>query len=206
MSFEDSKMIEIDENQSITLKEYSEMTETEERAIEESSPSSLPASRVPRGYFYKDSYRAPEMERGSYIRYLHEEAVSSRYQDFSSLAAKSFIHQDRSLTIDFYFNDFKRVLQIFKTYYGEGQLVVINGFRSPHEIGEAPHSTGIAIDIHAEDRAHARRIMNAAYLAGIPTIIPNGEFYRGEGYVHLDIAPTADYAYDGGTYKGPWSK
>ena len=126
MSFEDNKIIEIYENQSITLKENRQMTGTEEGATKESSSTSLRVSRVPRGYFYKDSYRAPEMERGSYIRYLHEEAVSSRYQDFSSLAAKSFIHQDRSLTIDFYFNDFKRVLQIFNTYYGEGQLVVIN--------------------------------------------------------------------------------
>lgn len=206
MSFEDNKIIEIDENQSISLKEYREMTGTEEGLTQEISRGSQRTIQVSRGFFYKDSYRVPDMDRGHYIRDLHEEAVSSRYQDFSPLGTESFIHRDRSLTIDFYFNDFKRVLQIFKTYYGEGQLVVINGFRSPHEIGEAPHSTGIAIDIHAEDRPHARRIMNAAYLAGIPTIIPNGEFYRGEGYVHLDIAPTADYAYDGGTYKGPWSK
>ena len=206
MSFEDNKIIEIDENQSISLKEYREMTGIEESLTQEISRDSQRTIQVSRGFFYKDSYRVPDMDRGHYIRDLHEEAVSSRYQDFSPLGTESFIHRDRSLTIDFYFNDFKRVLQIFKTYYGEGQLVVINGFRSPHEIGEAPHSTGIAIDIHAEDRPHARRIMNAAYLAGIPTIIPNGEFYRGEGYVHLDIAPTADYAYDGGTYKGPWSK
>lgn len=206
MSFEDSKIIEIDENQSVTLKEYREMTETEKSVTEEIGRGSQGIIQVSRGFFYKDSYRAPDMERSHYIRDLHEEAVSSRYQDFSPLGSENFIHRDRSLTIDFYFNDFKRVLQIFKNYYGEGQLIVVNGFRSPHEIGEAPHSTGIAIDIHAEDRAHTRRIMNAAYLAGIPTIIPNGEFYRGEGYVHLDIAPTADYAYDGGTYKGPWSK
>ena len=206
MSFEDNKIIEIDENQSITLKEYREMTETENSATEQVGRGSQGIIQVPRGFFYKDSYRAPDMDRGHYIRDLHEEAVSTRYRDFSSLDNPYFKHLDRSLSIDFYFNELKKVLQIFKTYYGEGQLFIINGFRSPHEIGQAPHSVGIAVDIYAEDRAHARRIMNAAYLAGIPTIIPNGEFYRGEGYVHLDIAPTADYAYDGGTYKGPWSK
>ena len=35
MSFEDNKIIEIDENQTLTLKEYREMTGTEEGAIKE---------------------------------------------------------------------------------------------------------------------------------------------------------------------------
>lgn len=160
---------------------------------------------IPKGTLYKDSYLAPDVPRDSYLRDLHREATRTSYLNYSKLQMSDFVHIDRALSIDFYLNDMLEILKIFKRYYGKGTLYIINGFRSPHEVGVTPHSVGVALDIEAKDRAEARKIMNAAYLAGIPTIIPNGEFFRGEGYVHLDIAPKANYVYDGGKFDGPWS-
>lgn len=168
--------------------------------------TSKPIIKAPRGRFFRDNYVVPDYNRDDYISYLNDEFTANRYANCSPLDSSEFMHSDRSLSIDFYYEDFKRVIRIFKAYYGAGNLVVINGFRSPHEIGVGPHSTGIAIDIHVEDKIQAKKVMDAAFMAGISTIIPNGEYHLGEGYVHLDIAPRADYAYDGGTYKGPWSK
>lgn len=205
MSYSDDTIVDVD-GQDYTLKEYRKLIGESPSEERERSKHARDNSYVSRGYFYQDSYRPPEMDRATYLKLLHDESLSTNYKDFSELSDVDFKHLDRSLSIDFYFNDFRQVLQIFKDYYGEGTLIVTNGFRSPHELGISPHSTGIAMDIHAVDEVQSKRIMNAAFLAGIPTIIPNGEFHRGEGYVHLDIAPTADYAYDGGTYGGPWTK
>lgn len=160
---------------------------------------------APRGSFYKDRYVAPKVDRMEYIDLLDKEGKKTKYAGFSPLDSPDFIHINRTYSIDFYLFDMKRILSIFKNYYGEGKLYVINGFRSPYDIGVNPHSVGIAIDIESENMEQARRIMNAAYMAGIPTIIPNGEFNKGEGYVHLDIAPAPNYIYDAGRYTGPWS-
>lgn len=160
---------------------------------------------APRGKFYRTSYVAPDVDRDSYILALHQEAVASHYSYYAALNSDRIKHIDRNDSLDFYTTEMRRVIPLFLDYYGKGKLFVINGFRSPGEIGIYPHSVGIAMDIAAQDKEQADRIMNAAYMAGIPTIIPGGRFESKEGYVHLDIAPKASYIYDAGYYEGPWS-
>lgn len=160
---------------------------------------------APRGQFYQTSYVVPKVERDAYIRALNEEAVSSDYLFYQPFKNDRIKHINRNDSIDFYTVEMRRVLPLFLNYYGEGDLFVINGFRSPGTIGIHPHSVGIAVDIKVSGKEQADRVMNAAFMAGIPTIIPGGDFDTNEGYVHLDIAPKALYTYEAGLYNGPWN-
>lgn len=160
---------------------------------------------APRGKFYPTSYVAPRVGRDGYIQALHQEAITSDYLFYEPLNNARIKHLNRNDSIEFYTIEMRRVLPMFLTYYGKGELFAINAFRSPGKIGIHPHSVGIAIDLKADSKEHADRIMNAAFMAGIPTIIPGGNFETNEGYVHLDIGPKASYTYEAGYYDGPWT-
>lgn len=165
----------------------------------------VPVIYAPRGKFYPTSYVPPRVERNSYIQSLQDEATTTKYSHYQPLNSERITHINRLDSMDFYTEEMRRVIPMFLTYYGKGRLYAINGFRSPGIIGVHPHSVGIAIDLVADNKEHADRIMNAAFMAGIPTIIPGGNFDTGEGYVHLDIAPKASYTYEAGYYNGPWT-
>lgn len=158
-----------------------------------------------RGRFYIDSYVHPDVPRDLYIRDMHSEITRTRYKDFKELNGHSIRHSDQTGSLNFYFKDLIDALIIMKRYYGPDNLYIINGFRHPEEVGINPHGVGIAVDIHVKNWEQARRVMNAAHIAGIPTIIPSGEIEKGLGHIHLDIAPPANYIYDAGAYTGPWS-
>lgn len=169
--------------------------------------TNLPAQKIvaPRGKFYQDKYVPPAIGRKDYIHALQEEAVSTNYERYAPLSSRRMSHVDRNNSLNFYTEEMRRVVPILLHYYGKGELVVINGFRSHWDIGIQAHSVGIALDIQAT-AGQATRIMNAAYLAGIPTILPGGDFAAGEGYVHLDLAEKPTYTYEAGYYEGPWSR
>lgn len=174
----------------------------EEKPPQEESPTIVYA---PRGKFYVDKYLAPDINRDAFIRALHEEAVATDYELYQPLNNPRLVHLKRHHSIDFYTPEFGRVMAIFLRYYGKGTLFVVTGFRSHGEIGTQPHSVGIAIDLKVESEEQRIRVMNAAYMSGIPTIIPGGEINKGEGFVHLDLAEKAPYIYDEGYYEGPWT-
>lgn len=195
----DEDLISEGEHASIWEPQYIVEPEAIQDEIEES------VVYAPRGKFYPTSYLPPRVERDSYIQALHEEALITKYSHYKSLNNDRITHINRLDSIDFYTEEMRRIIPMFLTYYGKGQLFAINSFRSPGAIGVHPHSVGIAIDLVAENREHADRIMNAAFMTGIPTIIPGGNFDTNEGYVHLDIAPKAKYIYEAGYYDGPWT-
>lgn len=169
------------------------------------SPTVQTATYAPRGKFYQDKYIPPEVGRKGYLNALQDEAVTTNYRQYAPLTSRRITHVDRNGSLNFYTEEMRRAVPIFLHYYGKGELVVINGFRSHWEIGIQAHSVGIAMDIQATTE-QATRIMNAAYMAGIPTILPGGDFLAGEGYVHLDLAEKPPYTYEAGYYEGPWSK
>lgn len=157
------------------------------------------------GKFQKDKYISNNsIDRNSYINQVHQLATDNNYRFFVELKTPYIKHVDRQFTANFYFRDWPRVMRNIKKFYGDGDFVIVNGFRSPFELGVNPHSTGLAIDILVKDKSEADRLMNAAYLTGVPTIIPVGEIEKGQGHIHLDLAPAPKYSYDSGTYTGPW--
>lgn len=162
--------------------------------------------RTRRGYFSENRYHAPqELSRSEYLQSLYEEGFAFEWDGYRSYSGGQLVHLERSETLNFYHPDFLQALSCFLHYYGKGELQVLSGFRSPHLFKANPHAVGIALDLEAKDSLQAYRIMNAAYMAGIPTIIPGGEFAKNEGFVHLDLAPAATHNYGAGTYEGPWS-
>lgn len=148
--------------------------------------------------------RNEDIDRDTLIREIRKNSEETSYSLFVKLNLPYVIHLDRQFTINYYFRDWERVMPLLKEYYGEGTFYIVNGFRSPYELGDTVHSAGLAIDILVENEEHADRVMNAAYLAGIPTIIPAGDISAGQGHVHLDLAEKASYVYNAGTYTGPW--
>lgn len=157
------------------------------------------------GKFIKDKYIPNNsMTRDVYIGEVNRLAQEKEYSFFVSLDAPYIKHIDRQFTVNFYFKDWLRVIKNIKSFYGPGTFTIVNGFRSPFELGLNPHSTGLALDVLVKDREEADRLMNAAYLSGVPTIIPVGKIDEGQGHIHLDLAPAPRYAYDAGTYTGPW--
>lgn len=162
--------------------------------------------KAPKGYFNLNKYHPPKnIGRKEYLFALFEEMSASDWPGYGAYKSMRVVHRDRIDSLNFYHPDLLRALENFFTYYGDGTLYVVNGFRSPLELGAEVHGLGIAIDIEAKNNADSYRIMNAAYMAGFPTIIPGGDFLRGEGYIHLDLAPTAQHNYGAGNYDGPWS-
>lgn len=165
-----------------------------------------PAAKAPKGYFSLNKYHLPKnIGREEYLRVLLEDMQASDWPHYGPYTSPRVVHRERIDSLNFYHPDLLRILENFFSYYGDSTLYVVNGFRSPQELGATPHSLGIAIDIEATSNAESYRIMNAAYMAGFPTIIPGGDFLRGEGYIHLDLAPTAEHNYGAGNYDGPWS-
>ena len=159
------------------------------------------------GKFYKDKYLPNrELTRDDLIRQVDRLAKKHTYSFFSKIRQPYIVHLDRQFTTNFYFRDWIRIMPILKNYYGEGTFYIVNGFRSPFELGSTVHSSGLAMDILVKDREDAERLMSAAYMTGIPTIIPAGNIAAGQGHVHLDLAPKPNYAYDAGTYHGPWGR
>ena len=157
------------------------------------------------GSFIRDKYIPNNsLDRDNFIGEVHRTAEKNDYNFFVELTEDYIKHLDRQFTINFYFRDWPRVMQSIKSFYGPGVFYIVNGFRSPYELGISPHSTGLAIDILVENQEKADRLMNAAYMAGVPTIIPAGNIADGQGHVHLDLAPTPNYVYNSGTYTGPW--
>lgn len=157
------------------------------------------------GRFYKNKYFPNDAgNRDSYIRAVNRLAIQEDYSFFYELDFPFVKHLDRQFTTNFYFRDWQRVMSILKDYYGNGNFHIVNGFRSPFELGVTVHSTGLALDILVNDQEHADRVMGAAYMTGIPTIIPVGEINHGQGHVHLDLAPNAKFSYNAGNYYGPW--
>jgi len=162
--------------------------------------------RAPKGYFTINKYYPPKnIERKDYLNALFEEMYGENWIEYGPCKSKRVVHRERIDSLNFYHPDLLRALENLFVYYGDGTLYIVNGFRSPLELGAEAHSLGIAIDIEAKNNAESYRIMNAAYMAGFPTIIPGGDFPNGQGYIHLDLAPKAAYNYGMGVYDGPWS-
>lgn len=160
---------------------------------------------MPRGKVVFHRYVPPEGKRESYFKGRIIEAIQTDFKEYQSFDSAQLHHLFRIETLNFYPKDMRLVLQAFLQYYGAGDLFVIQGFRSPHLHGLSVHSAGLAIDIEARDHQHARKICNAGFRAGIPNIVLGGDFSKGEGYVHLDIAPKETFFYNAGAYLGPWS-
>lgn len=159
------------------------------------------------GTFYGSEYTPGEFDsRESFISKVNLIAKKKNYSFMKKLNFDYLIHLDRQYTTNLYFRDWERIMPILKSFYGKGNLYVVNGFRSPFELGVNVHSTGLAMDILVDNKEQAERLMNAAYMVGIPTIIPAGDIRRGQGHVHLDLAPKPDHVYDAGTYTGPWGR
>lgn len=159
------------------------------------------------GKFYQDKYIPKEdIGRTTLINEIRKNAEETNYSLFVKINQPYVVHLDRQFTINLYFRDWRRVMPILKKYYGEGTFYVVNGFRSPYELGDNVHSAGLAMDILVKDQEDADRLMNAAYMAGIPTIIPAGDIEKGQGHVHLDLARKAGFTYNAGTYIGPWGE
>lgn len=157
------------------------------------------------GTFYRDTYIPNDgITREALIDQVRKNAEESNYSLFIKLKESYVVHLDRQFTINLYFRDWERVMPLLKKHYGDGTFYIVNGFRSPYELGDTVHSAGLAIDILVKDQEDADRLMNAAYLTGIPTIIPAGDIEAGQGHIHLDLARKADFTYNAGTYIGPW--
>lgn len=157
------------------------------------------------GKFYRDSYIPnQEITRDMLVNDLHNYSRKNKYPHFVSLEQPYIKHLDRQFTTNFYFKDWQRIIPTLKEYYGEGIFYIVSGFRSPFELGVNVHSTGLAMDILVKDEVDADRLMNAAYMTGIPTIIPAGDIKKGQGHIHLDLAPPPNHVYDAGIYSGPW--
>lgn len=162
--------------------------------------------RVPKGSFTLKKYRPPaNIEREEYLQTLHTEMITTDWPEYGPLTSSRIVHRERTDSLNFYHPDIRRIMELFLTYYGNGMLYIVNGFRSPRLYPTQVHSLGLALDIEAPDEASAYRIMNAAYAAGFPTIIPGGDFPNRQGHIHLDLAPKAVYNYGMGVYDGPWS-
>lgn len=162
--------------------------------------------KAPKGSFTLKKYRVPaNIEREEYLQALHAEMNGSGWPQYGPLISSRVRHRERTDSLNFYHPDLRRTMELFFSYYGDGVLYVVNGFRSPQLYPAQVHSLGLALDIEASDEASAYRIMNAAYAAGFPTIIPGGDFPNGQGHIHLDLAPKAAYNYGMGVYDGPWS-
>ena len=179
----------------------------QEQKKKEAAPT--PASEnllLPKPWFSSSKYHAPEgVGREEYLALFFRAMRKLNWSEHFAYANPSLIHRNRIDSIDFYHKDMHRALDLFLRYYGTGRLYVSNGFRSPASMGASVHSVGLALDIEAPTDAAAYRIMNAAYLAGFPTIVPGGDGESGERYIHLDIAPNDGHHYGVGVYSGPWS-
>lgn len=157
------------------------------------------------GKFHNNQYLPNNtMGRTTYINEVRKNAEKTNYSLFVKIDEPYLFHLDRQFTINYYFKDWERIIPIMKEFYGEGNFYVVNGFRSPYELGDTIHSSGLAMDILVKNEEDAERLMNAAYMAGIPTIIPAGDIAGGQGHIHLDLARKASFTYNAGTYNGPW--
>lgn len=150
-------------------------------------------------------YPVTDISRESYCHARNIENRNNMYSDFQEYQNDRLIHLSRINTVNFYPDDMRKVLDLFFKYYQDENLYVINGFRSSKEIGINVHSVGLAIDIIANNKSHAKQIANAAYAAGIGNIVFGGDYSTDNGYVHIDIAPKQDFIYKAGYYEGPWS-
>lgn len=194
---EDEDLMSEDERQALLADQY---------IVEDDAEASpFKPMAVPKGRFYSDAYVHPDVPRDIYIRDVYAHAQETRYDGYEAFESDSIHHSDLMGGINFYHPVLIRVLPIMKSYYGQGHLYIINGFRHAEEVGVNSHATGLAVDIHVTSQDQARRLMSAAYIAGIPTILPVGNAQDGSGHVHLDMAPPADFTYDSGKYSGPWS-
>ena len=177
------------------------MTVVKNSEIKEAYPDISPE----RGEIKLGRYYPPQVERKEYLNARIIEAIKEDFSEFKSMSNSQLIHLDRIDTFDYYPLDMHKVVELFLSYYGDGNLKVIHGFRSPLLYGINAHNAGLAMDIVAEDKAHARKIANAAFRAGIPNIVLGGDFEESQGYVHIDISPKEKFVYNAGIYEGPWS-
>lgn len=171
------------------------------RGIKESYPDIHPE----RGRFELGRYYPPTIERKEYLNARIIEAIKDDFSEYKPLNNSQLNHLDRIDTFDYYPLDMHKAVELFLSYYGDGILDIIHGFRSPLVYGINAHNAGLAIDIAAADKTHARKITNAAFRAGIPNIVLGGDFEESQGYVHLDISPKEIFLYNAGIYEGPWS-
>lgn len=163
-------------------------------------------SYTERGTFSKDRYHPPyKISKHHYVIARINENIENKYQDFAPINSNQFKYLERIDTLNFYPKDMRETISLFLRYYGTGQLNILMGFTSPEINGITVHSSGLAMDILAENKEHARQIANAAYRAGIPNIAFGGDFSTSNGYVHIDIAPKEKFSYNAGFYDGPWS-
>lgn len=166
----------------------------------------LPIVHPERGGFTSRRYHPPlKIDRENYIILRNIENRNLDYAEFSPYVSNQLIHVERIDTINFYPVDMHQALKLFLEYYGEGTLYIINGFQSAKMNGVNAHSVGLAVDIAADNKEHGRRIANAAYGAGFPNIVYGGDFNTKNGYIHIDICPKEEFAYDQGVYQGPWA-
>lgn len=177
------------------------MTEIRNQAIKESHPFVM----APRGKIQHGRFFPVQTDREGYLQSRVFEAIHRDYQEFRPLNSPQLYHVDRIDSIDFYPTDMRQVISLFLDYFGTDTLYVIQGFRSPIQNGINAHTAGLAMDIAVQDNEEYRKVANAAYRAGIPNIVPGGDFSNGEGYVHIDISPKEHFYYEAGAYEGPWS-
>lgn len=168
--------------------------------------SETPSSFVslPLGVFKNGRYYAPDLNRKIYIQAAQEAAVVSSYADYIPMNEERLPFVDRIHTLNYFHPDFVRALNIALSRYGDGPLVATKGMTPRLDGFLTPHNVGMAIDIAVSTNDERKRLMNAAWLAGIPTIVQAGGGST-EAHIHLDICPHEPFIYDGEYYEGPWS-
>jgi len=166
---------------------------------------SMPFAVTQKGKIIGGFYFPPQVERVEYIWARHQEAVNSNYDLYAQYTGSIFYHALRRDELNYYPPDMIHVMELFADYSMDKRLKIVRGMERPKR-GANIHSIGLAIDVEAKDRAHAKRIADAAYRTGIPNIVYGGDFNTGNGYVHLDIGPRFRWQYGAGVYSGPGTK
>lgn len=187
--------------------------EPDEEMFVEETVESIPAdefqgmrTRVPKGRMLQNVYYPPEADRKDYLFYRSRENFEREHEGFAPLDGSRFVHLERNpLSLNFYPPDTRRVMEQLQEDLGDERWYITNGYRSTKEGYTNAHTAGLAMDVLVETRDDARRLMDAAYLIGIRAIAIGGEFDAGEGFVHLDIGPKAEWNYGEGSYHGPGS-
>lgn len=169
------------------------------------SGEEMPFTVTEKGKIVGGFYFPPRVDRVEYIWARHQEAVSSNYDLYAQYTGSVFYHTMRRDELNYYPPDMIRVLELFAEYSMDKRIKIIRGMERPKR-GANIHSIGLAIDVEATSRAHAKRIADAAYRTGIPNIVYGGNFSTGNGYVHLDIGPRFKWQYGAGVYSGPGTK
>lgn len=188
----------------MTDEEHALLIQDDYVVTEDTANSPKSSLLLPSGTFKNGRYYPPELNRKVYIQAAQSAAVDSNYADYTYVNEERLPFVDRVHTLNYFHPDFVRTLNIALSRYGDGPLVAIRGMTPRTNGSLTPHNVGMAIDIAVSTNDERKRLMNAAWLAGFPTIVQAGGG-SAEAHIHLDICPHEPFVYDGQYYEGPWS-